>query len=162
MRVFHIALGAMVGIGAMGLAGIAQADHLFFEGDMVRGHDRNLGSSGPGCVLTSQYMRQEWVVFRVRVTGENGDNLGDDTLKSVTVELGNGDKVDMGFGQHPRGEPTDSFWATSWQIPADYPTGALGYKVIAVDKEGTAHEWEPFKVANSQLTVIPGEVTWEK
>ena len=53
MKAFHIAMGTMLSVGALGVAGTVQASQLYFEGDMVRGHDRNLGSSGPGCVLIS-------------------------------------------------------------------------------------------------------------
>jgi len=162
MRVLHFAAGALISIGAIGFADLVQAQELFFEGDMVRGRDRNLGASGPTCVLTSQFKHQEHVVWRVRIVGEDGENLGEDAIESVEVEIPGGEKFEMEFGTHPRQNPTDSFWATSWQVPGDYPTGAISYKVIAVDKEGNSHEWQPFNVANSQLTVIPGDVTWEK
>lgn len=162
MRVLQIAAGVVISIGAIGFAELVQAQQLSFEGDMVRGRDRNLGASGPTCVLTSQFKRQEHVVWRVRIVGDGGENLGEDAIDSVEVEIPSGEKFEMEFGTHPRREPTDSFWATSWQVPADYPTGSIGYKVVAVDKAGNSHEWQPFNVANSKLTVIPGDVTWEK
>lgn len=162
MRIPQIVVGTLIAVGVIGLADLAQAQQLFFEGDMVRGRDRNLGASGPTCVLTSQFKRQEHVVWRVRVVGEDGENLGDDVVKSLVVEIPGGEQFEMGFGEHPRQEKTDAFWATSWQIPADYPTGTIGYKIVATDADGNTHEWQPFKVANSNLTVIPGDVTWEK
>jgi hypothetical protein len=44
-----------------------------------------------------------------------------------------------------------------WEIPADYPTGSLGYKVIATMMDDRTQTWEPFTRAPSQLTVIAGE-----
>jgi len=142
-------------------AGAANASNLFFEGDMVRGSTQD-GATGPTCVLTSQYKRLEHVVWRIRVLNEAGDNLDASGLKSLTVELSDGEKFDMHFGKHPRGKPTHEFWATSWAIPADYPTGTLSYKVVATDLDGTAHEWTPFNVNLSNLMVIPGETTFTK
>ncbi len=141
--------------------GTAQGAALFFEGDMVRGHTQD-GATGPSCVLTSEYKRQESVVWRVRVLDEAGNNLDDTGIKSLAVVLADGQQFEMDFGQHPRGKHTDAFWATSWGIPADYPTGTLGYKVVAVDNDGQTHEWEPFNVEPSKLTVIPGDVTFTK
>ena len=145
----------------LSFTGTAQAAHLFFEGDMVRGHTQD-GATGPSCVLTSEYKRREEVVWRVRVLDDAGNNLDDTGIKSLTVVLTDGQEFEMDFGQHPRGKHTDAFWATAWVIPADFPTGTLGYKVLAVDNDGQSHEWAPFNVAPSLLTVIPGDVTFTK
>jgi hypothetical protein len=142
-------------------SGSAQAVNLFFEGDMVRGATQD-GATGATCVLTSQYMRKEHVVWRVRVLDETGAQLDDKGLQSLVIELSDGQQFPAHFGHHPRGKPTDDFWATSWGIPADYPTGTISYKVIATDLDGTVHEWRPFNVNLSDLAIIPGEVTFTK
>ena len=152
---------AAISVAALSVAGSAQARNLFFEGDMVRGHTQD-GATGPSCVLTSENKRQESVVWRVRVVDDAGQNVDDKGIKSLVIQLGDGETFDMGFGQHPRGKHTDAFWATSWRIPADFPTGSIGYKVVATDMDGTTHEWSPFNVAPSKLTVIEGEVTFTK
>ena len=120
------------------------------------------GATGPTCVLTSQYMRKEHVTWRVRVLGADGTPADDKVLKGLTVVLSDGSKFDMHYGTHPRKNPTDKFWATSWAIPADYPTGTVEYKVVATDMDGNAHEWTPFNVDLSKLMVIPGEVVFTK
>ena len=51
-------------------------------------------------------------------------------LKSVVVVLGNGQKLPARYGGHGM-PPTDHFWSLHWEIPADFPTGSLGYKVVA-------------------------------
>lgn len=167
-----------VSIAALGLTGGAWAQEperpdpyeyvakdpagLFFEGDMVRGRSQD-GTTGPTCVLTSEYKRLEHVVWRIRVLdAETRLPAGDKELKSVHVVLPGGERFEARFGTHPRREATDAFWATSWGIPADYPTGSIGYKVVAVDMNDQVHEWQPFNVAASQLKVIPGEVEFTK
>src|ERR1700732_2852028 len=114
---------------------------------------------GPFCVLTSQFKRKEAVAWRIRVLDSAGDVADDKVLKSVVVELGDGQKIPARYGPHPpRGAPpTDYFWSVHWEIPADYPTGSLGYKVIATMMDDRTQTWEPFTRAPSQLTVIAGE-----
>jgi hypothetical protein len=137
---------------ALGAQEAGKAAPLFFEGDMVRGPT----GGGPVCVLASQYRRKETVVWRVRVRDQAGTGLDDKGLKSLVVELPDGQKFPMKFGPHPaRGPATDFFWATSWVIPETHPTGSFAYKVMATDAEGRTHSWEPFKIGISQLTVIP-------
>jgi hypothetical protein len=148
-------------VAAVGFAVPASAANLFFEGDMVRGGTQD-GATGATCVLTSQYMRKEHVVWRVRVLQADGSPADDKVLKSLVVQLSDGSSYPMHYGTHPRKNPTDSFWATSWGIPSDYPTGTVSYKVIATDMDGNTQEWTPFNVNLSQLTVIPGEVTFTK
>lgn len=145
---------------ALALLGMAdgamaeQAKKLFFEGDLVRHPVEN--QAGPFCVLTNQFKRKEAVAWRIRVLDSNGDAADDKLLKSVVVELGDGQKLPAHYGPHGK-PPTDSFWSLHWDIPADFPTGSLGYKVIATTMDGTTQLWEPFKRAPTQLTVIAGD-----
>jgi len=136
---------------ATALLGFAPASHAqtaapkyFFEGDIVR--------SGV-CVLNSQFKRGERVAFRVRVTDPKGQPADDKKLKSLVVELPDGKKFPMKYGAHPPGGNEDNFWSASWGIPADYPTGAFGYKIVATDQDDQTQSWSPFKVAKSQLTI---------
>jgi len=131
-----------------------QAKKLFFEGDLVRHPVEK--QAGPFCVLTSQFKRGEAVAWRIRVLNLAGDVADDKVLKSVVVELGDGQKLPAHYGPHGK-PPTDYFWSLHWNIPADFPTGSLGYKVIATMMDDTTQTWEPFMRAPSQLTVIAGE-----
>ena len=129
---------------------------LFFEGDMVR-HALE-GQAGPFCVLANQFKRKEAVAWRIRILDQTGAQADDKVLKSVIVDLSDGQKLPVKFGPHPaRGTPTDFFWSLHWVIPADYPTGSLSYKVVATDTDGRTQSWEPFKRQPTQLTVIAGE-----
>lgn len=140
---------------AFGMAPLGQAQNakpLFIAADMVAGP----GGSGPLCVLRSQFMRKERVAWRIRVQDATGKQLDDKGLKSVVVELSDGQKLPAHFGGHPPNKPTDYLWSTSWSIPADYPTGTLDYKVVATALDGTAQSWKPVNTKLSLLTVIPG------
>lgn len=163
MRICHSLPAAIASGLLLGLAPVAaqpQAGALMFEGDLVRGRPQ-AGATGATCVLANQYKRGESVVWRIRVLDpRTGQQLDDKGVKELKVELADGQKFDATFGPHPKGKPTDTFWATSWAIPADYPTGTVAYKIVATDLEGRTHSWEPFKVAPSQLTVIPGAVEY--
>ena len=168
MRILHklctVALSAAVVWFAPGpvTQSAVAAEFLMFEGDMVRGRPQE-GATGPTCVLTSQFKRKEHVVWRLRVFDpKTGEQLDKDGLTSLVVELPDGGRYQAHFGTHPRRNPTDSFWSVSWAIPADYPTGALTYKVVATDLDGKKHTWVPFKVGLSQLAVIEGDVKFAK
>lgn len=137
----------------MPLARAQNGQRLFIAADMVRG----LRGGGPFCVLNSRFMRQEEVVWRIRVQDATGKALDDKGLKSVVVELSDGQKFPARFGGHPsKVHPTDHYWTATWRIPADYPTGSVNYKVIATALDGTTTSWEPFNNKPSHLTVIAG------
>jgi len=152
---------SVLALAGAGLASIQSADaqeakRLFFEGDMVR-HALE-GQAGPFCVLANQFKRKEAVAWRIRVLEQSGAPADDKVLKSVVVELSDGQKLPAKFGPHPaRGTPTDYFWSLHWVIPAEFPTGSLGYKVVATYMDGTTQTWEPFKRAPTQLTIVAGE-----
>ena len=127
---------------ALGVTASAEAESgkpLFIAADMVTGP----GGSGPICVLRSQFMRNERVAWRIRVQDATGKQLDDKGLKSVVVELSDGQKFPARFGGHPPNAPTDWLWSSSWTIPEEHPTGTLNYKVVATALDGTTQSWEP-------------------
>ena len=144
-------------VAALGLADGAQAQQarkLFFEGDIVR--HALADQAGPFCVLVNQYKRKEAVAFRIRVLQPSGEVADNKVLKSVVVELGNGQKLPAHFGGHGM-PPTDFFWSLFWTIPADHPTGSIGYKVVATMNDGSTVEWKPFNRPTTALMVVDGE-----
>lgn len=106
------------------------------------------------CVEENRFPRNAEVVFRAKVidavTGKSLDASG---LKSVELELPNGNNMAMKFGQHPSSNPTDSFWSVSWTIPKDYPTGSVAWKIVATGNDGKTYTYSPFNVAPSQMTI---------
>ena len=144
------------------IAGFAGADaqirttpagKLFFEGDIVR--HALMGQQGPFCVLNNRYIRGEAVAWRIRIQKPDGTVADATALKSVEVELGNGQKLPAHFGGHGM-PPTDFFWSLFWTIPNDFPTGMLGYKVNATMNDGTVVTWQPFTRDTTQLMIVAG------
>jgi hypothetical protein len=133
-----------------------QAKKLFFEGDIVRHALPN--QAGPFCVLNNQFKRNEAVAFRIRILQPNGEVADNKVLKSVVVELGNGQKVPTHYGPHGM-PPTDYFWSIFWTIPANHPTGSIGYKVVATMMDDSVVEWKPFNRPTTELMVVEGEPT---
>jgi len=147
-------------VAALGFATGAQAQvltqpagKLFFEGDIVRHALPN--QAGPFCVLINQYKRGEAVAFRIRAMLPSGAVADDKAIKSLVVELGNGQRLPAGYKSHGA-PPTDYFWSMFWTIPNDYPTGSIGYKVIATMNDGSTVEWKPFNRATTALMVVDG------
>jgi len=129
-----------------------EAPKLFFEGDVVRSA---VNAKGAVCVLTSQFKRGETALFRIRLLdAKTGKSLDDKGVKSLVVELSNGEKLGVNYHQHPPKDPTDWFWVAGWPIAEDQPTGSLSYKVVATTLDGQTVTWRPFQVANSQVTVV--------
>lgn len=156
---------AATAIALCALGGVAQAQSgkLFFEGDIVRGDQ--VGAPGPFCVLNSQFKRLEKVVWRIRVLDQAGTSLDAKGLKSLVVELPDGQKMDGRYGPHPPprlGPAADFFWSARWIIPENYPTGTFAYKVVATTLDGQSHSWEPFKMRPSQLTVVDAAIEIKK
>src|SRR5262245_35514853 len=154
---------ALANLGLAGAANAQAAKKLFFEGDLVRGAQQ--GAPGPFCVLNNQFKHLEKVVWRIRVLDQAGQELDGKGLKSLVVELPDGQKVDAKYGPHPppaQGPATDHFWTAVWVIPTIYPNGTFAYKVTATDPDGKTQTWEPFKRGPSQLAVVAGEIEIKK
>ena len=148
-----LASAAMLGLPG---AAMAASPHLFISGDMVTSPPD--GSGAPDCVLASQFKHGMGVVFRVRVQDPNGADVTDTGLKSLVVDLSSGQTVKLKYGGHPHKNPQDHFWSGAWEIPADFPSGSMSYKVVATLPDGTTQDWVPFNVKTSQLTILPGDV----
>jgi len=145
---------------AFGFDDAARAQDLFLDGDIVRGEQ--LGAPGPICVLTNQFKHLEKVVFRFRVRDRDGKLLDDKGLKSLVVEMPDGQKIAGYYGGHPPGGATDYFWVVVWVVPKDYPSGTFVYTATATDLQGRHQGWEPIKRVTSQLQIMPGEIEFKK
>jgi hypothetical protein len=151
---------SMLGFATTAHAQVGGGGKLFFEGDIVRGAQP--GAPGPFCVLNGQFKRLEKVVWRIRVTDQDGKPLDDKGLKVLEVQLPDGQKVAARYGHHPGNAPaesaTDHFWTAAWIVPDEYPSGTFVYKVSATTADGKTQTWEPFKVKASQFAVVAGKI----
>jgi hypothetical protein len=156
-----VVTSAVIGFGTGAQAQVAGTAKLFFEGDMVRGGQA--GAPGPVCVLDNQFKHLEKIVWRLRVLDENAKVLDDKGLKSLVVEMPDGQKINAQYGPHPNAaNATDFFWTAIWIIPSSYPNGTFVYKAVATDASGKTATWEPFKRTTSQLQVVAGEIEIKK
>lgn len=134
----------------------AEQASLVIQADMVQGPG-NVPEAERGsvvCVLNSRFPRHSEVVWRAAVVdGATGEELDDTQIESVTVELADGQTFDMRYGPHPQDNPNDFFWTTSWEVPADYPTGTVSFTITATSAETRSAEFEPFQVQPSLLTI---------
>jgi hypothetical protein len=158
MKFLMVAAAALSTLGFAHGAQAQEVGKLFFEGDLERG---NQPGRPPACVLNNQFMHLEKVVFRIRVMDATGKPLDDKGIKSLEVQLPDGQKIASRYSAHPPRNSTDNFWTSAWIVPSGYPTGTFAYKVVATDLQGQTHSWEPFKVGSSQLTVLAGDVEFK-
>jgi hypothetical protein len=125
--------------------------------------DTVLGSKGLPkglgfCVPQNQFSRGESVVWRVRVIDPvTGKDMDASSLASVQVKLPD-KSIDLHFADHPKTNPVDHFWAASFDIPTDYPTGQLPYSVVATAKDGRTGTFEQFKVSLAMLQVVAAPI----
>ena len=136
---------------------VSVSPNLFIDLDTVRGStgiaaDQKTAKS---CVQASKIPVGGQIVWRSKVVDpRTGKEMDDQSLASVTVTLSDGQTFTAKYGGHPSSAPVESFWATSWNVPATYPTGALDYTVVAKDKEGRTGEWHQLKVASAMLQIV--------
>lgn len=130
------------------------AQNLILDANTTTGSGGTLKADAV-CVLGSQFKRGQQVVWRIKVIDPaTGQPLDDKALQSVKIALPDGQTFDAKYGGHPAKTPTDSFWATSWVVPQDYPTGSLPYVVNAKSADGRTGKFTEFNVAPSLLTVV--------
>ncbi len=130
------------------------ANNLILASDIVTGSGGTVKAAS-SCVLSNQYKQGNQVVFRVRVYDpKTGQPMDDKALSGVTISLPDGQTFNAKYGGHPGKAPVDYFWATSWVIPDNYPTGTLSYGATATATDGRTGKFDPFNVTPSLLTVI--------
>ncbi len=152
---FAAAILSACGGGAAASPSPAAAAVLFVDADTVLGPKNLTEAETPTkvCVQANRFARNEEIVWRVKVFDPaTGKPMDDTALTTVEVRLPN-EALAMHYGPHPRQTPVDNFWTVAWDVPSDYPTGALPYTIVATAKDGRSGTYEEFKVSLAQLTV---------
>ncbi|HEX8966327.1 MAG TPA: hypothetical protein VF937_00500 [Chloroflexota bacterium] len=135
-------------------------DKLLLSADIVQGSKNvpQAQAAMKSCVMSSRFPRNSEIVWRVKVFDPRTADLMDDAkLSGVQVRLANGKTVDLNYGAHPKDPPNEYYWANSWVVPKDAPTGTLRYSVVATGVDGRTGQFEPISVAAS-LPSITDEV----
>ena len=110
------------------------------------------------CILSSRFNPGQRIVWRVKVYDpRTGQTMDETTLDVVELILPGEQILKARYGPHPLPpqEATDFFWATSWLIPEEYPSGSLSYTLRAKAKDGRSGEFAQFNVAPSLLIIQP-------
>lgn len=129
--------------------------------DLVRG-SKNVAKNEAAakvCVASSRYLHNEEIVWRIKVTDpKTGELMDDKALSSVAVKLSDGQVLTARYGGHPAKNPTDFFWAVSFDIPEDYPSGQLKFDLDVKANDGRTGQLVSFNVAPALLTIMDGAV----
>lgn len=128
---------------------------LFIDSDVVLGPANLTEEERPTkvCVQASRFAHNEEVVWRVKVLDPlTGQPMDDTMLASVEIKMPT-ETLSLRYGGHPRDTPVDFFWTVGWDIPEDYPSGAVAYTIDATALDGRTGTWEQFGVTLAQLTI---------
>ena len=157
--VLLVAMAAMASLGALS-QGAEKDVPLILVADTVLGIEGIPEAEIPQkvCILSSRFNPGQQIVWRVRVYDPRTGQAMDETALDVVELILPGEQiVKAHYGPHPPPpqDATDFFWATSWVIPQEYPSGSLSYTIRAKAKDGRSGEFAQFNVAPSLLIILP-------
>jgi hypothetical protein len=109
------------------------------------------------CSQTNFFPQGSRVVFRVwGVETKTGDVLSTDNIKYAYVKITGQPNLKLAYGPHGTAPNQIWFWSAAWAIPADYPLGAVTYRVVVKTKSNKFGIFDPAALAlGSRLTVTP-------
>lgn len=114
------------------------------------------------CVIQQVFNPGDTIVWRADVTDPAGVRVPADKIAALgitaVVSLKDGTKVPLRFGVHPpvpSAPAHDSYWAGSYHIAADHPTGSLPWTLTVADKAGNTVVFTPIgqSIDASVLTI---------
>ncbi|MDP2719418.1 MAG: hypothetical protein Q8P44_06280 [Dehalococcoidia bacterium] len=99
------------------------------------------------CQINSSFKRGMHIVWRMKaVDTSNGLILQAADVASATLKLPHGEDIKFGFGRH--GTTDDVwFWTAAWDVPPDYPLGALPFTVTLTTKDGKTGTFKQIPVS---------------
>ena len=113
------------------------------------------------CTRTSAFARGMHVVWRMYVYDNSGTEVQGDRIESATLVLpGVAEPINFRYGRHGSTDDAPWFYTAAWDIPPDYPIGAIDYAINVKTKdglEGTFKEipvFAPDRGIESRLQVI--------
>jgi hypothetical protein len=158
IKIMGLLLGVMLMLSNI-LAGCSSPvmGNIIIYGDMA---------SSIGCLQTNIAHQGEQVVFRARIIDpKTGLEMVYKDLEPGTAKviIPGGYEFPMKYGGHPNtGTVTDSFWSYAWTVPLTFPTGSLGYELVAIAKDGRTGSFKTFEVLPSKLQIVPFDEKFAK
>ncbi|MDO8531373.1 MAG: hypothetical protein Q7T26_04280 [Dehalococcoidia bacterium] len=98
------------------------------------------------CVGATVFKRGMNIVWRFEVFDTStGKRLTPQDGSTVKLRMQNGDEKTVRFGQRAGGRQPDApfMWVTQWDVPLNYPLGALTYEFDIATKDGRKYTWKP-------------------
>lgn len=120
-----------------------------------------------GCVPSSAFKQGERIVWRfVVVDVPAGRQLTGDDRSRVELRLPTGEQIQADYKQRGEGRVSDAPWTwdVCWDVPLDYPIGALDYTVHVNFDDGSLGVWsppafvDPLRGTDSRPRVIPQDL----
>ncbi len=118
--------------------------------------DKDVIAGSIACTGSTVFKRGMNLVMRFEVFDTStGKRLTDKDGATIKLRMQNGDEKTARFGQRAGGRnPTAPFmWVTQWDIPLNYPLGALTYELDIATKDGRKYTWKP------PFLILPDEDT---
>jgi hypothetical protein len=95
------------------------------------------GIKAASCVITGVFARGMHLVWRFEVVdASTGKRLTDADVASAAVRLPDGTEIKGRFGRHGSTDTSPWFWTAAWDVPLDYPLGALDWTIAVSTKDG--------------------------
>jgi hypothetical protein len=114
-----------------------------------------------GCAPNGTFKRGTEMVWRFEIIDlATGRRLTDEDQPTVKVVLPHGEELTARFSQRGGGRVPDApwMWSAAWDIPPDYPLGALDYAISITTKDGRSMVWKPPALVgpniDSRVTII--------
>ncbi|MBI2938796.1 MAG: hypothetical protein HYY04_00025 [Chloroflexi bacterium] len=117
----------------------------FYVETLSTNHAKENWIATAACVPNTFFKRGMMIVWRFEVIDTStGKRVTDRDQPTVKIKLPHGEDVTPRFSQRAGGSvPTAPYmWGAGWDIPLDYPLGALDYAVQVIVKDRTA-TWKP-------------------
>lgn len=114
--------------------------------ETLTGHQVSEKIQYPSCVLNAQFRRGTHLVWRFEVFDTStAKRLTSLDTPSVKLVLAHGQELTARFAR--KGGTGPWTWVAAWDVPANYPFGALGYQIVVKSKDGRTGTFDPNTVA---------------
>jgi hypothetical protein len=108
------------------------------------------------CTQTNYFPRRSRVVFRMwAVDSTSGEAISSLDVKYVYIKIPGQPNLGMNWGPHGATGNKVNFWSAAWAIPADYPMGAVPFRIVLKTTDKRIFTYRQPAVDGAQLTVTP-------
>lgn len=106
------------------------------------------GVPNASCVASSVFRRGMHLVWRYEaVDARTGKRLTEAEVENAVVRLPHGEEIKGRFGRHGSADDAPWFWTSAWDVPLDYPMGALDWELVMTTKDGKRGSFKQWKVS---------------